>query len=60
MKYDALWRHARELSSDIARLEGASAPNDQAIDALHRDLRYKKDEMRKIELDIRDLDKVLS
>lgn len=59
MKYDRLWKDAKNLQSDISRLEKASGDNSKTLDALHRDLKYKKKDMRGIELDVRDLDKVL-
>lgn len=58
-KYDRLWKDAKHLRQDITRLEKMSNPDKKAIDSLYRDLKFKKKDMHKIELDVRDLDKVL-
>ncbi len=60
MKYDSVWKDADHLQSDINILERANERDEKSIDIMYRDLKEKKDSLRKIELDIRDLDKVLS
>lgn len=59
VKYDNLWKDAKNIDSDIGVLEKSSVRNDKALDALYRDLKEKKSELSRIEYDIRDLDKVL-
>lgn len=59
VNYDHIWKDAKNIDADIAVLEKSSVRNDKAIDALHRDLKDKKSELRRIELDVHDLDKVL-
>lgn len=59
-KYDYVWKDANRISSDISVLERTSEPDSRALDALYRDLKEKKDTLKTIEMDIRDLDKVLS
>ena len=59
VKYDVLWKDTKDINKNIARLEKASNRDAKAIDSLYRDLNDKKKDMRNIELDVRDLDKVL-
>ncbi|MGH9549140.1 MAG: hypothetical protein ACRD3W_07195, partial [Terriglobales bacterium] len=59
IRYDATWKAADHINSDIALLEKTADRDDRALDTLYRDLKDKKDDLHKIELDIRDLDKVL-
>ncbi len=58
--YDKLWKDADRISVDISTIEKMSQRDDRVLDSLHRDLKEKKDDLKKIEFDIRDLDKVLA
>jgi len=58
-KYDSIWKDADRISNDITLLERASERDNKSLDVLYRDLKEKKDTLKNIELDVRDLDKVL-
>ncbi len=58
-KYDSVWKDADRISNDITLLERASERDNKSLDVLYRDLNEKKETLRNIELDVRDMDKVL-
>jgi uncharacterized protein YndB with AHSA1/START domain len=59
-KYDRLWKDADDLRKQIDALNKVSATEtDRALDDLDREYKYKIQDLRQIEFDIRDVDKAM-
>ena len=59
-KYDKVWKDADQIEEQIDALKHSSADVNRALDDLDRELKYKYQDLRIIELDIRDLDRAVA